>query len=146
LTSTPTINSDNLANIIDQCISELSNGQSNRLYDLAGVLNSLAECNSAPHLYIFPQGVGAFSTELMRSNSLITIPVLPDKVRQSHGKLVTVAIAQSKKALEIIKSQFCDDKANDYEKLMEAVGVLFQQASILSGARRQIAPSSPTGD
>ena len=144
LTSKPIISSESLSNLIDQCVSELHNGQGNKLFELAGVLNSIAECNVAPYLFIFPQGVGAFSTELIRSNSLITIPVLPEKVRESHGKLVSVATEQAIKALEIIKNQLCKDDAIDYEKLMGSVGIFFQQASVLSNERRQFSRSTPS--
>lgn len=99
-----TISSDSLSNLIDQCISDLNNGEGGKLVDLAGVFNAIAECNSEPHLFILPQGIGIFSSELLNSKSLTMVPVLPQETRDSHKKLIDSATDQATKALKEIKN------------------------------------------
>ena len=126
-----------LSALIDECISELHDRKGHKLYDLAGVFQAIAACNSEPYLFIFPQGVGAFSSELMRSISLTMIPVLPQEVRVAHIKLTDSAIEQATQALEKIKSQFCNSNNTDHEQLMRSIGIFFQQSSILNSQLRR---------
>jgi hypothetical protein len=137
LTDFPLISSNDLANLIAQCSNDLRNGQGNKLLDLAGVMNAIADCNNKPYLSIFPQGIGGFATELMRSNSILSIPVLPEDVRATHSKIVKSATEQAITALEEMKQQLCNGEVTDYQKLMESLGIFFQQASAMSGQRRQ---------
>ena len=144
MTDTPIISSKDLSNIIDQCTNDLRNGKGSKLFDLAGVMNAIADCNPSPYLRIFPQGIGHFSTELLRSHSLTTIPVLPEQVRESHVKLANIASEQGIKALESMKKQLCNDDVTDYQELMESVGIFFQQASILNSERRKFTQTQPS--
>ena len=114
--TSPTITLENLSNIIDQCISDLRKGDGNKLYDLAGVFNSIAECNSESYLFVFPQGVGAFTNELLGAKSLTLIPVLSEETRTAHQTVIDSAIEKTTTALEEIKTQFCSE-STDYEKL-----------------------------
>lgn len=140
--TTPIISSENLTNLIDQCVADLRSGDGSKLYDLAGVFNSIAECNSEAYLSIIPQGIGSFYSELMAGKSLTIVPVLPEEMRNSHKKVVDVAVEQAIKALEEIKIQFCNS-STDYEKLMKSIGIFFQQAGTLSSKRRQFSRPSP---
>ncbi|MEM4391663.1 MAG: hypothetical protein QXG67_02625 [Candidatus Nitrosotenuis sp.] len=82
----------------------------------------------------------------MKSNSILSVHVLPEKVRDSHSKLVSVATEQAIKALEEIKKQLCNDGNPDFEKLMESVGIFFQQAIALCGERRQFTRSQSSDE
>jgi hypothetical protein len=73
----------------------------------------------------------------MKSNSILSVPVLPEEVRNVHTNIVKVATKQAIKALEEIKQQLCNDGVTDYQKLMESLGIFFQQGSTLNGERRQ---------
>lgn len=61
--------------------------------------------------------------------------VLPEYMRTAHKKVVDSAIEQGVKALEEIKAQFGNKEIN-YEKLMKAIGIFFQQSSYLNSQRR----------
>ena len=141
----PTVSLENLSNLIDQCVAGLRNGDGNKLFDLAGVFNSIAECNSEAYLSIIPQGIGSFYSELMAGKSLTIVPVLPEEIRTAHKKVVDVATEQAIKALGEIKTQFCSDNT-DYEKLMKSIGIFFQQASTLNSQRRQFTRASSQSD
>ena len=143
MTNNPIISSKDLGNIFEQCTNDLRNGNGGKLLDLAGVMNAIADCNNFPYLHIFPQGIGALSTEFLHSHSVTTIPVLPEQMRESHVKLLNVATEQAIKALDVMKEQLCDNDTIDYAKLMDAVGIFFQQAGILSRDRRQFVRTQP---
>ena len=141
MTKNPFISSEHLGNIINQCASDLRNGKSTKLFELAGVMNAIADCNNSPYLHIFPQDIGSFSTELIRSRSLTMIPVLPEEERKSYSELVKTASEKGISALESIKKQLCDNNVPDYGELMDSIGTLFQQASILRGETIQLTDS-----
>lgn len=134
------IDTTNLANLINECIADLRTGTGTRLYDLSTTIGSIAESNSQNYLYVLPQCIGLFAQELLASQSLTLIPMLPEKVREKHTKTVNVAVEKATKALEEIKHQLCDNDIVDFTKLMESTGTLFRHSSNLHSERRFMAP------
>jgi hypothetical protein len=131
-----------LAAIIDKCRSDLKNGAgSSSLYDLASMIQAIAESCNELVLFTIPQGVGGFANELRDSRAMITIPVLPDDIRQSQAALVKKAVDEAIKSLDTLKQQLCINDNIDYKELMTAAGTLFKWASDLRSERREVTPS-----
>lgn len=99
------ISSDNLGNLIDRCTNDLRNGLGTRLFDLASMMQSIAEANDDSVLFVLPQAIGGFANELLKSRSLITIPVLPEEIRKAQTSVVNIAVEQATKSLVVIKGQ-----------------------------------------
>ena len=137
---------ENLSNLIEQCTNDLRNNQSGRLFNLANVLSSIADCNDKAYLFVLPQCIGSFAIELKTSNSLITIPVLPENIRTTHSKTVQVATEQAIKSLDTIKIQLCVEDNPNFDMLINAVGVLLQQANILQNEKIQFSPQQIDND
>ncbi len=134
------IDTTNLANLINECTSDLRNGMGTRLYDLSHTIDSIAESNSQDYLHVLPQCIGGFTQELLASKSLTLIPMLSEKIREKHTKTLSVAVEKATKALEEIKHQLCDNDTVDFQKLMECAGTLLRHASNLHSERRFLVP------
>jgi hypothetical protein len=131
--------------LINECTSDLRNGLGRRLYDLASMIDSVAECQSDSYLHILPSSIGYFAQQILASRSMIMIPVLPDEIRAKHTSLVNVAAEQGIKSLEEIKRQLCDNENIDYKKLMESAGALTRHGSKLNSERRSLTPRGGSG-
>jgi hypothetical protein len=143
------ISSDQVGNLIDVVLEDVANGMGIRLYDLAGVLDSIAEAQEDPVLHVFPQAVGGFASALLNSRKLVALPMLPDPMRQRLNSIIKTAVQQSVKSLKTIKDELCSKDDPNHKELMHAIGVLFRQTGILIkesraiSSRRQSNP--PTG-
>jgi hypothetical protein len=146
------ITSEHIENLIDATIEDVKNGMGIRLYDLAGVFNSVAEAQDDPFLHVIPQAVGGFGSALMNSRAIVALPVLPDPMRQRLGNMVKNAVDEATESLKTIKAELCSEKEINHKELMHAVGELFRQAGILLkesraiSARRRGSSPSPVGE
>ena len=130
----------NLANLINECTSDLRNGMGTRLYDLARMIDAIAESNSQDYLHVLPQAIGSFSQELLASKSMTMIPMLPKEIREKHIKTTNLAVEKATRALEELKRQLCDNDTIDFQKLMECAGSLRRHAGNLYSERRFLTP------
>lgn len=141
------ISSKHVANLIDNVIEDAKNGVGFRFYDLAGVLDAIAEAQDEPTLHVLPQAVGGFGNVLIISRSLIALPVLPNPMRTRLTTLINTAVDEAISSLHTIKEQLCMKENPDHKTLMNAIGVLFKQGNILAkesrviSSRRQANPS-----
>ncbi|RNJ74714.1 MAG: hypothetical protein EB828_06555 [Nitrosopumilus sp. D6] len=119
---TTIISSKDLANLIDQCKSDIRNGGRARLC-VVSVMDAMAECRGSPYIHVFPLAILSFSTELVKARELTDIS-MPDRIRKSHTKLLESASEQGIKSLTILKKQPCENPKIDYEELINCRAIL----------------------
>jgi hypothetical protein len=140
------ISSEHVANFIDKVVEDAKNGMGFRFYDLACVLDAIAEAQDDPTLHVLPQAVRGFGN-LITSRALIALPVLPDPIRTHLTALINTAVDEAVSSLNINKEQLCLNHDPDHKTLMKAIGSLFKQGNILAkesraiSSRRQASPS-----
>ena len=145
------ISSEHVETLIDAAMEDVKNGMGIRLFDLAGVFNSIAEAQDEPFLHVIPQAVGGFGSALMTSRTMVALPMLPEPMRQRLSSVVKTAVETAMKSLKTIKTELCSKKEVDHKELMYAIGELFRQAGILMKESQAISPrrsgsSSSAGD
>jgi hypothetical protein len=132
------ISSEHVANLIDKAIEDTNNGLGFRLYDLASVLDSIAEAQDQPILHVVPQAVGGFGNTLVNARAIVALPVLPEPMRQRINALIKISVEDATTSLKTIKDELCSKDDPEYKTLMNAIGVLFKQAGILLKESRAV--------
>lgn len=136
------ISSNHVSNLIDKTIEDMRNGTGTTLYDLAGVISSCAEAQDDPILHVLPHAIGGYGQELIGARSLVSLPVLPDPIRNRLQAMITTSVDEGVSSLKIVKEQLCSDNEVDYRKLMKAAGMLLKQATMLAKQQRTMMPRS----
>jgi len=137
----PLISSEHLSKLIDQCKDDLKNGLGNKIYEVAGVLQAVAQANNDPVFYVIPQAVGGFGQQLISSRALTFVPVLPPETRTKLNSAVSNAVEAACESMETIKKELCQSEDIDHQALMNAIGQLYKHATILAGQRGALTPS-----
>lgn len=130
------ISSQHMETLIDKVIEDAQNGMGSKLYDLASVLECIAEAQNDPVLHVLPQAIGGFGGLLVTSRQLIAIPVLPESMRTHLTSTINTAVSETTKALTAIKEELCLKDNPDHKILMNAIGEIYKHATILAKETR----------
>jgi hypothetical protein len=133
------VDSTNLSKAFDDALSDLENGTGTKLYDLAGILQSIAEVADDPLFYILPQAIGSFADEVLQSRQLVAIPVLPKETRDRQSGLISQCISKAVEQIKAIEDELVGDSMNS-ERILKALGIVWKQSMILHSERRAIMP------
>jgi hypothetical protein len=139
------ISSEHIAGLLDKAIDDMQNGVGSRLMDLANVVASVAEAQNDSFLHVLPHAIGGFASELISARALVAIPMLPDTVRKRLGSQITVAVTEATSSLNSVKQELCSKDSMDHKAVMDAVGRLFEQATILAKEQRVVMPRRGRG-
>ncbi len=134
-----------MAGLLDKAIDDMQNGLGSRLMDLAHVVAAVAEAQNDSFLHVLPNAIGGFASELISARALVAIPMLPDPVRKRLSSQITVAVSEATSSLNSIKQELCSREAMDHKTVMDAVGKLFEQATILAKEQRVVIPRRGRG-
>jgi hypothetical protein len=134
------ISSKHVESLIDTVIEDTKKGMGFRLYDLAGLLESIAEAQDDPILHVLPQAIGGFGNILVTSRSLIALPMLPDPLRTHLTAMINASVKEAVSSLDTIRKELCVKDEPDHKMLMSALGGLFKQSTILAKECRSVSP------
>jgi hypothetical protein len=119
----------------------MKNGFGSKIFELAGVLQAIAEASDDPVYYVLPHPVGGFGQTLTATRALTNIPILPENVRKKLTSTVNEATQEGSKALDTIATELCKESGKiNHQNLMIAVGSLYKYAMLLSEEQRALSP------
>lgn len=132
------VSTDHLSALVDECKEDMKSGNGTKLLSLASTLQSIAVVTDNHVFHSVPHAIGQFSTELQRSRNLVSIPVLPEVVRERQEKVLKDAVEAGISSLDIVQSELCSDKEPDCKMVLEAVGSLMKHSTRMYMERRAV--------
>lgn len=140
----PILTSAHLSDLIDECCTNLKDGNGLRMLDLAGLLHALSQATKNDVFLALPQPAGVFGQEIAAFKSLISIPILEQNTREKNKQLLDACVKEGVEALVLLKKELCDNHPNcDCEKVISAIAKLNKSSYELNKQRRALMGAHP---
>lgn len=134
------IDSNNLGKKFAEAGDDLKNGTGSKLYELAGILDSIARVTGDPIFFTLPQALGGFSNVVMQSRKMVTIPMLPKELRDRLSTTIGIFIVDAMTQIDRIGMELAKNPNGNPEIIIDAIGRLHMQTSKLHQERGAIMP------
>lgn len=139
------LNKEHLASYIDKCINDLtSSNSSQRLNELATLMQTLAQVINTDVFLALPQSIGSYASELLQFRTLVAFPLLGPEDRQKCQECIKAAATEGAEALQILKQELFVSANSDFGKIVKAMAIFSKHGYLMYTLRTQFTavPSS----